>query len=96
MSNKHYSEEIPFIRQPSRLDKAETALTELIDFTLAVAAICTEHGLFDHDHLFKMESIIKDARRKLGGSFTIEEGMKAVRAAYRIELSKERGETDPK
>lgn len=81
---------IPFerIRQPSRLDKAEATLTELIDFTLALAAMSMEAGTFTQEQLFKMESIIKDARRKLGSAFTLEDGMQAVRAAFRIELQR--------
>lgn len=77
--------EIQPIRQPTRLEKAESALSNLIDFNLAIAAMCMERGTFTHEELFKMESIIKDARRQLGSAFTIEEGMKAVRAAFRIE-----------
>lgn len=76
------------IRRPSRLDKAESTLIELVDFTLAIAAMNMEAGHFTHEDLFRMESIIKDARRKLGRAFTIEDGMKAVRAAFRIELDK--------
>lgn len=77
-------------KEPSRLEKAEQALTQLIDFSLAVAAICMERGTFTHEQLMKMESIIKDARRKLGSNFSIEDGMKAVRAAFRIEIERDK------
>lgn len=78
---------IPFerMREPSPLQKLQGVVTELIDFTLAMAAISMERGTFSHEELFRMESVIKDARRKMGSIFTIEEGMKAVRAAFRLE-----------
>lgn len=72
-------------RLPSRLDKAETALSQLIDFTLALSAMCMERNVFTSEELFRMEAVIKDARRKLGKDFTMEEGIKAVRVAFRIE-----------
>ena len=81
---------IPLLRPPSPLQKLQAVTQELIDFTLAVAAMNIEAGTFNHEQLFKMEDIIRDARRKLGSAFTIEEGMKAVRAAFRIELGKEK------
>ena len=70
------------------LQKLQNTVAELIDFNLAVAAMCMERGTFTHEELFRMEKIIKDARRELGPAFTIEEGMKAVRAAFRIEGKK--------
>ena len=70
------------------LQKLQRTVTELIDFNLAVCALCMERGTFTHEELFKMERIIKDARGKLGSAFTIEEGMKAVRVAFRIEGKK--------
>lgn len=76
---------IPFIRPPSRLEKLESALSNLIDFNLAIAAMCMERGTFTHEELFRMEGIIKDARHRLGSAFTIEDGMAAVQAAFRIE-----------
>lgn len=76
------------IRPPSPLEKLQGTVVELIDFTLAIAAMNMEKQMFTHEELFRMEAIIKDARRKLGSAFTIEEGMKAVRAAFRIEGDK--------
>lgn len=87
MPNGH----IPILGPPSKVDKLGGIVTQLIDFTLALAAMNIERGTFNQEQLFRMESIIKDARRKLGSAFTIEEGMKAVRAAFRIELGKEGG-----
>jgi len=83
---------IPFIRQPGPLQRLQGTVQELVDFTLAIAAMNMEAGTFNHEQLFRMEAIIKDARRKLGTAFTIEEGMKAVRAAYRIELNRGKGD----
>lgn len=78
----------PPIPLETPLQKLQVVVTELIDFNLAVAAMCMERGTFTHEELFRMERVIKDARRKLGTAFTIEEGMKAVRAAFRIEGSR--------
>ena len=70
----------------ARLKKAETSLTELIDFVLTEYAMLLEHGFFDHDQFARMNSILKEARRKLGADFTMAEGMKAIRMAYRLEI----------
>lgn len=84
-------ERFPFgrIRHKTPFEKLQEIVTELIDFNLAIAAMCMERGTFTHEELFRMEAVIKDARRKLGTAFTIEEGMKAVRAAFRIEGGKQ-------
>ena len=79
----------PFHKPLSPLQKVQGTLTELIDFNLAIAAMCMEKGVFNHEQLFRMEGIIKDARRKLGSTFTIEDGMAAVRAAFKIEISRD-------
>lgn len=73
------------IREKSPLQKLQGVVVELIDFILAVAAMNLEKGNFSHEQLFRMEAIIKDVRRKMGASFTIEDGMKAVRTAFRLE-----------
>ena len=83
MPNGDHQFRIP--RPPTPLQKLQGVVTELIDFNLAIAGMCIERGTFTHEELFRMESIIKDARRKLGKDFTFEEGMKAVRVAFRIE-----------
>ena len=91
MVNEGNDHRIPFIRPPSPLQNLQGVVNQLVDFTLALAAMNIERGTFSHEQLFKMESIIKDARKKLGKDFTIEDGMKAVRAAFRIELQREKG-----
>ena len=73
------------IRKETPLQKAQSALTALIDFNLALCAMCMERNVFTADELFKMESIVRDARRKLGKDFTMEDGMNAVRTAFHIE-----------
>ena len=79
-------EGLPPIRMPSKLDKMVQTVNALSDFTLALAAMCMEAGTFDSEQLFKMEEVLRGARRKLGVGFTTEQGIKAVRAAFRIEI----------
>lgn len=80
---------IPFIRKETPLEKAQRALNALIDYTLALSAMCMERNVFTAEELFKMEAVMGEARRKLGKDFTMEEGIKAVRAAFRIESRKD-------
>ena len=76
-----------FLLKPETpLQKATAALSGLIDYTIALSAMCIEAGIFDSEQLFRMEAIIRDGRRKLGKDFTFDEGLKAVRAAFRIEI----------
>ena len=91
MLNDDHRPQFPFerIRQATPLEKAQLVLNELIDFTLALSAMCMERNVFTAEEMFKMEAVMKDARRKLGKDFTMEEGIKAVRAAFRIEIDKE-------
>ena len=83
------------LRPLTPLQKVQGTLTELIDFNLAIAAMCMEKSVFTHEQLFRMEGIIKDARRRLGSTFTIEDGMAAVMAAFKIEILRDnsKGET---
>ena len=74
------------IKRETPLQKAQSALSALIDYTIALSAMCMEAGIFTSEQLFRMEDVIKDGRRKLGKDFTFEEGLKAVRAAFRIEI----------
>jgi len=91
MPKDDHRPQFPFewTRVPTALEKAQTALSQLIDFTLALSAMCMEREVFTADELFKMEAVMKDARKKLGKDFTMEEGIKAVRAAFRIESRKD-------
>lgn len=76
---------LPF-KRPSKLDEVIHAVNNLSDFTLALCAMCMERNVFTSEELFKMESVLKDARRKLGSGFSTKEGIAAVRAAFRIEI----------
>lgn len=78
------------IRQPSRLDEVIHAVNALSDFTLAICAMCMEAGTFTSEQLFKMEEVLRDARRKLGPGFDTKEGIAAVRAAFRLEIQGEK------
>lgn len=69
-----------------RLERAEVALTQLIDFTMAIAAMNMVAGHFTLDQIIRMEKVVKEARRRIGKDFTFEEGMKAVVAAFKIEI----------
>ena len=80
---------IPFVGPPSRLDRIEITLSSLADITLAMHALNIAKGQYTHEELKKMIEIVSKARPKLGGSFTFEEGLKAIMAAFRIEIQRE-------
>jgi len=77
----------PPIRLPNRIEKTEAALTQLIDFVLSIHALLQEKGYYTHEEVNRMERVMADGRRRLGKSFNIEEGIKAIRAAYRLETT---------
>lgn len=84
MPNGNHSQ--PFLpRPPSRLERAETNLSHTIDLVLALHALLVTKGLSTHDEIARMVKIVADARPKLGKEFTVEEGIKAIVAAFRIE-----------
>lgn len=75
----------PYIRPPSRLDKLEQTVSSALDIILALHALNVVKGTFTHEELNKMVGIVAKARPKLSGTFTVEEGIKAIMAAFRIE-----------
>lgn len=77
---------LPGQRPPNRIDGLIHAVNNLSDFTLTLCAMCMERNVFTSEELFKMEEVLRDARRKLGPSFDTKEGIAAVRAAFRIEV----------
>ncbi len=75
-------------RPPSRLEKLEGTLSSVIDMVLALHALGMAKGLFTHEELVKMTELVSKARPKLK-EFTIDEGIKAIVAAWRIETGGE-------
>lgn len=80
---------IPFVEPPSRLDRLESTLASLADITLAMHTLHIAKGQYTHEELIKMVGIVSEARPKVGKTFTIEEGLKAIIAAFRIEIQGE-------
>jgi len=76
---------IPVPRPPSRLEILESNLHNTIDLVLALHAILMVKNIATHEEIDKMAKIVGDARPKLGKEFTIEEGIKAIVVAFRIE-----------
>lgn len=72
-------------RPPSRLEKLERTVGSLIDMVLAMHALNNEKGTYTHDELSKMCDIVAKVRPKMSETFTVEEGIKAIRTAFRIE-----------
>lgn len=85
MGNKRNDHNVPLFPQPSRLDKLESSLSSTIDLVLALHAILVAKGLATHEEIDRMAGIVKDARPKLSGEFSVEEGIKAIVVAFRIE-----------
>jgi len=75
-----------FDRKPSRLEKAELRLSELIDIMFGIHALLIAKGLVTFEETSKMVDLVRHARVKLGKDFTVEEGLKAIIAQWRIEL----------
>jgi len=76
---------IPIPRPPSRLEMLEVNLSNTIDLMLALHALLVAKGLSSHEEIDRMVHLVADARPKLGKEFTIEEGIKAIVVAFRIE-----------
>ena len=74
-----------FLRQETDLQKAQRHLSSLITDYLALVALLSAKGVIRLEELEKMVPIMGEARRTLGGDFTVEQGMKAVQAAFHIE-----------
>ena len=83
MSNGH----MQFGKQPSRQEKAETSLSNTIDIVLAMHALNVAKGQYTHEELDRMVGIVSKVRPKLGEVFTVEQGIKAIIASFRIETS---------
>lgn len=81
----------PLIRPPSRLEQVEMNLKSAIDILLALHALLVAKGLSSHQEIEKMTQIVADARPKLSKEFTVEQGIKAIIAAFRIEGSGDKG-----
>lgn len=79
-----------FERQPSRLDNLEASLGSAINILLAMHALNVAKGQYTHEELDKMVGIVSKVRPKLSEAFTIEEGIKAIVAAFRIETQEEK------
>lgn len=73
-------------RLPSRLEKLEQTVSSALDMILALHALNMVKGTFTHEELDKMIGIVAEARPKLSKTFTVEEGLKAIQAAFRIEI----------
>ena len=78
---------IPIPRMPSRLEKLETSLHNTINIVLAMHALNVARGQYTHDELDKMVGIVSKVRPQLSEVFTVEDGIKAIVAAFRIETS---------
>ena len=78
-------------RPLSRLEMAESNLSNTIDLVLALHALLVAKGLSTHEEIDKMCHIVADARPKLGKEFTVEEGIKAIVVAFRIETGGQSG-----
>lgn len=84
-------ERIPIPRQPSRLEQLEASLNNTIDVVLAMHALNVAKGQYTHEELDRMVGIVSNVRPKLGSTFTVEGGIKAIVAAFRIETSGGKG-----
>lgn len=85
MPNGDHRRPFPLPRPPSRLEIVESNLHQTINLLLALHATLMAKGLSTHEEIDKMARIVEDARPKLGKEFTIEEGIKAIITAWRIE-----------
>ena len=92
MSNGKIPSSLPFPmpRQPSRLDKAEYNLNSTINIVLAVHALSIAKGLWTHEDVSKMTDIVAKVRPKMSETFTVEQAIKAIVAAFRIETQGEK------
>lgn len=93
MSNGDKNRPILLPGKGSRLEKAERAIYGLIDFVFGMHALLMEKGYYTQEECNRMASIAAEARRKLAGNFDVEAALKAIQAAYRIEI---RGMEKPK
>jgi len=71
--------------------QTQSTLANLVDFTLTIHALLVEKGLYSQEEFERMQKIVKDGRSKLNRSFSFEDGMRAIRAAYRIEVHESGG-----
>ena len=81
---------IPFIRPPSRQEKLEISLGNTINIVLALHALNVARGQYTHEELDRMIGIVEKVRPKLSEAFTVEQGIKAIVAAFRIETQGEK------
>jgi len=72
-------------RPPTRLEKLEQTVGNVIDMVLALHALSMAKGTFTHEELVRMTEIVARVRPKISETFTVEEGLKAIMAAFRIE-----------
>lgn len=76
----------PFVRPPTPLEKLQMTVGKIIDMVLAIHALNLVKGTYTHAELSKMMDIVAKVRPKMSESFSVEEGLKAIMAAFRIEM----------
>lgn len=79
MSNGNHS-----MREPTRLERTETALKQLIDYTMALNAIAMQKGLWTVEE-FNRAFINMDAERKALRDIGHDAGMRVLYIAKKIE-----------
>ncbi len=82
MNNHRYER----VRPPTPLEKLQHTVGNVIDMILAIHALNLVKGTYTHAELTKMVDIVAKVRPKMGETFNIEEGLKAIMAAFKIEL----------
>ena len=82
MNNHRYER----VRPPTPLEKLQVTMGKVIDMVLAIHALNLVKGTYTNDELSKMMDIVAKVRPKMSETFTVEEGLKAIMAAFRIEL----------
>ena len=69
-----------------RLARVENTLASLIDICLSMRAMLEEKGYCTTEEFNRMLAATGDARRRLGNAFTVDEGLRVIRAGFRITL----------
>ena len=82
MNNHRYER----VRPPTPLEKLQAVMSTTSDMVLAIHALNLVKGTYTNDELSKMMDIVAKVRPKMSETFTVEEGLKAIMAAFRIEL----------
>ena len=82
MNNHRYER----VRPPTPLEKLQATMGKVIDMVLAIHALNLVKGTYSNDELLKMVDIVAKVRPKMSETFTVEEGLKAIMAAFKIEL----------